>query len=61
MCNSHVLECPFCTNNSMSLDCQECVEKVLEDDFGFKVHNSSSFAMFLTIVDKIDWVSPVNT
>ena len=54
MCNSHVLECPFCTNNSMSLDCQECVEKVLEDDFGFKVHNSSSFAMFLTIVDKID-------
>ena len=39
MCNSHVLECPFCTNNSLSLDCQDCVEKVLEDDFGFKVHN----------------------
>ena len=39
MCNIHVLECPFCTNNSLSLDCQDCVEKVLEDDFGFKVHN----------------------
>ena len=39
MCNSHVLECPFCTNNNLSLDCQDCVEKVLEDNFGFKVHN----------------------
>ena len=39
MCNSHVLECPFCTNNSLALDCQSCVETVLEDDFGFNVHN----------------------
>ena len=39
MCNSHVLECPFCTNNSLALDCQSCVESVLEDDFGFNVHN----------------------
>ena len=39
MCNSHVLECPFCTNNSLALDCQSCVESALEDDFGFNVHN----------------------
>ena len=39
MCNSHVLECPFCTNNNQFLDCQDCIEKILEDGFGFKVHN----------------------
>ena len=39
MCNSHVLECPFSTNNNLSLDCQDFVEKILEDGFGIKVHN----------------------
>ena len=39
MCNNHVLECPLNTNNSLALDCQSCVETVLEDDFGFNVHN----------------------
>ena len=39
MCNNHVLECPLNTNNSLALDCQSCVETVLEDDFVFNVHN----------------------